>query len=158
MSTTTITVRPTTSILEKLAERFDRVRRRAFDLFEEKGAEGQELDHWLAAEREEGLEPPVRVSETDHGYEVEASLPGMSGRDVMVEATNEDVLITAEHTEHHRGKKHGGSESSMRIFRAIHFPRAIDREHVQAEYRGGTLRVKAAWMKAGDAPEAAAHA
>src|SRR5690349_4748277 len=118
MNKTKIKVRHADSFLEQLSDRFDRIRRRAFELFERRGAGSPDLalEDWLAAERELALQPPVELSETEEGFEVEAALPGMDPDDVVVEATNEDVLISAERKSRHKDNAHGKTETMVRMF------------------------------------------
>jgi HSP20 family protein len=151
---TEIVVRQTDSIFDQVRQRFERIQQRAFDRFQLRGAGAVDraLDDWLDAERELALEPQVQFSETDQGYEVQAALPGMDVKDVHVEVTNDDVLITAEKTERHYDRE-GDTESCLRVFRVIHFPKAIDAERVKAEYREGVLSVKAG-LKPAPAPVA----
>jgi len=147
---TKIAVKPTDSILNQMGERFDRIRQRAFELFTRRDPSSQtDVDDWLAAERELSLEPAIEVMEKDGRFEVDAALPGIEARNVQVEATPDELLITAvqEEGEPTYGDGTVINRSTTQMFGAVHFPTSIDPEHVTADFHRGHLKVKAILAK-----------
>jgi HSP20 family molecular chaperone IbpA len=144
MEKTEIAVKPTESILNQVGQRIERIRRRAFELF--KGRDQSldaELDDWLAAERELSL-PNIDLRQNEGKFEIEAALPGMEAKDVKVEATREDLFITAEHGVAVAAKAdRAAHQSTTQLFGAVHFPSPIDPNTVTANYGKGFLRVSA---------------
>ncbi|MEO8358977.1 MAG: Hsp20/alpha crystallin family protein [Vicinamibacteria bacterium] len=142
MSKTKIKVHSAASVLERMREKLDLIRQRAYERFQtrEPGSFESEIDDWLAAEREiDGL-GAVTLRATDRGFEIDAALPGMDAESVRIEATADDLLITAQRNEDPPGKD---GAFTFKMMRAIHFPAPIDLDHVKAEYREGHLRLKA---------------
>ena len=140
-----IAVKPAESILGQVGQRIEKIRQRAFELFKGRDQSlAAELDDWLAAERELSL-PTLDLQQKDGRFEIEAALPGMDAGDVKVEATREDLLITAEHGVAGPAAQQGspGSQATTQLFGAVHFPSPIDPNTVTANYRKGLLRVSA---------------
>jgi HSP20 family protein len=132
---------------EELDRRVDAVRKRAFELFEQRGfAPEHDLDDWLAAEREVLGWPAAELKEKDHNYEVEVALPGFAPDEVEVSATPTDIVV---HAAADREKK-GETErviwtefGSNDVYRYFHLPQAVASEKVQAEFDEGLLRITA---------------
>ncbi len=117
--------------------RFNRVRPATiFDEFErlfERPFSRPETTHWSIA---------IDVSETDEGYLVEASLPGIAVDDL--EITLEDGVLTIEgevETEeesedvnyHVRERRYG------KFGRSVRFPTMVNGDEVEANYKDGIL-------------------
>ena len=68
------TAKTSLPIFEEVARRFDAVRQRAFDLFENRGGElGHDQEDWLKAERELFCWPAAELAERDGKYESKAN-------------------------------------------------------------------------------------
>ena len=105
----------------------------------------------LAAERELVWKPAVELRQKDGQFEVLAATPGVEAKDLDVQITPEDLLITADiHHEHtaEEGAVQLCEFKAGKLFRSVHFPEKIDPESVKAEYRNGMLRLTAAVAKA----------
>ena len=86
----------------------------------------------------------MRIVDTQ--LRVPKQLSGIEAKDINIEATSEDIVITAE-TEHRhneqKGTVHYCEFQSGKLFRAIHLPKKIDPDKVKAEFKNGLLRLTA---------------
>jgi HSP20 family protein len=133
---------------ESLLERNEPVQRqsteRVFDLFKGRsGAVGWVFDDWLAAERETLWTPPVALVETEDEFLVEAAIRGVSARDLEVLVSSTGVLIQGRSAHQHRPGElvYPCEVRPGRLVRTIEFPRPVDPDKVNAEYRNGLLRI-----------------
>jgi HSP20 family protein len=140
------------SLFDDSQELFNKLQRRAFDLFQERGADdGQALDDWFRAERD-WLEMPVsELTEDENQVHVRAAVPGLKAGDVTVTATPRELVIRGETSTRNKGKKgeaHFSEFSQKQIFRRFGLPTQIDVDHVAAHLEDGMLTI--------DMPKAAA--
>lgn len=94
--------------------------------------------------REQSVVPEVDVRETDSGFQLEASLPGISKDDVSVKVKDNYVLLSGERKEetekdeedyYHREISYGAFK------RAIPLPAKIDSDSASASMEDGVLTV-----------------
>jgi HSP20 family protein len=135
------------SILEDLNRIHEEVSRRAYDLFQNhEGFLAGSLGDWFRAEREVIWRPAVELREKDGHFELAVALAGVDPKDLDVQVTPQDILITAEsrhqHDEQH-GTVHVCEFKAGRLFRSIRLPQPIDPDTVKASYRNGMLHVTA---------------
>ena len=144
-------VKRTDTIVDELDRLTQAIRRRAYDLFRNRGPHwGGALTDWLTAERELVSKPTVELRQRDRQFEVLAALPGLEAKDLDIQITPEDVLIKAEIAHEHTadtGTVHVCEFNGGRIFRSVHFPEKIDPDSAKAEYRNGMLRLTATIAK-----------
>jgi HSP20 family protein len=134
-------------VFTEIANRMEEVRKRAFELFEQRGREfGHDLDDWLAAEREVLGWPAAELKEKDSAYEMEVTLPGFTPKDVEVTATPNEVIVHACAEE----RKSGQNESVVwtefganDVYRRFAFPEGISADKITADFDNGLLRVMA---------------
>ena len=141
-----ISVRKQESITNEMAGLHERIMRRAYEIFEDRGGiAGFDLDHWLAAERELVWKPSIELSEKDNELLLTVALPGLEPNDIQIEATPEDLLIRAEIRHEHRGDDaiHSCEFHRGSMFRMIHFPKRINPDNVRAEFKNGLLSIHA---------------
>lgn len=123
----------------------DEIERRAFELFETRGAAGMlALDDWLCAERELFWEPQATVVERDDAYEIEIAMPGTKPTEVEVQVTGHGVLVKSAVCLNPRsdGEKLYVDELPQgRAFRLFELSGRLDREKASAELRDGLLKV-----------------
>ena len=143
MKKTELAVKKADSILDELSQHFQMIRQRAFELYQSRpDSMAGEWDNWFEAERAVSLEPPVELRRANGEFEIDAALPGVDPKDLKVQVTAEDVLITAEiAAERKLGETQ--SESVTRLFRAVHLPMPINPDAVKADYRHGLLHLTA---------------
>lgn len=147
-----VELKKTDSIFEELNRLHEVISQRAYDLFcNHKGFLTGPLDDWLRAERELVWRPAIELRQKDGQIELVAAIAGMEPKDLDVQVTPDDILITGA-TEHHHDTKEGTVHfcefKSGQLFRSIHLPNTIDPDSAKAEYRNGLLRLTAAVAKA----------
>jgi len=97
-------------------------------------SQGQELD-WV---------PRVEVQESGNNLIVQAELPGLTEKDVRVEATDEGLLITGEkqrQQENEEGGWHHSEISYGRFARLIPLPESAKIDQARANFQNGMLKV-----------------
>jgi HSP20 family protein len=142
-------------VFEEINQRFEAIRKRAFEFFEGRGAEfGRELDDWLKAEREVLGTPAAELTEKDGAYQVQVALPGFEAKDIEVTATPTDIAIRAEAKQETKKEENGKvlwtEFGSQQVFRRVPLPEATDATKIEAKLENGILRIIA--------PKAAAKA
>lgn len=139
------------SILGEVEKMQNQVLQRAYDLFINRGSvDGLDLQDWFDAEQELSWKPAVELAEKGSVFIVQAALPGVEPKDLDVQVTPEDLLITADIRHAHKEKEgtvHLCEFHAGKLFRRIHFPRKVDPEKVKAEFANGLLHVVAAVAK-----------
>src|SRR5690606_4928253 len=106
-TTEDIQVKKHGSIQHTLNELHEMISRRAYELFENGGLFAGPLADWFRAERELISRPPIELRQKDGQFELDAALPGIDPKQLDVQVTPEDVLITA--TEEHRNERKEGT-------------------------------------------------
>jgi HSP20 family protein len=137
----------TLPIFADITKRFDVVRKRAHELFENRGSElGQALQDWLAAEREVFGWTAAELSEKENAYQVEFTLAGFDAKDVQVTATPSEIIVRAATKEERKIEKEEvlwTEFGSKDICRRFELPNPIDTEKVTATLEKGILRINA---------------
>src|SRR4051812_22714114 len=148
----TLPIKKNESIFDELKNMQDRIMNRAYDIFENNGRTiGRDLEHWLNAERELVWKPAIELTENDGAFHVQVAIPGVDPKAIDIEVATDFLLIKAEvHHEHtsDRGEVHVCEFESGSLFRSIRFPKKVDPNKVQAEFKNGMLHLKAAVAKA----------
>lgn len=125
----------------------ERIMRRAYDIFQGNGSVfGQDLDDWLAAERELIWKPAIELSEKNNQFEVKVAVAGVDPKDLRVEVTSEELLVKAEtrtEKKEEKGEVHTSEFQSGYLFRSIRFPKKVDPGKVKAEVSNGLLSIVA---------------
>ena len=147
-----VRVRRVESLAPETDKMEQRLRQRAYALFETRGrSHGRHVDDWFEAERELIWKPAIEVREKGGQLSVDVELPGIQPRDLDVRVTPDRLLVRAR-TSHiqleNRGAIHISERISKDVFRAIDLPKAIDPERVRAEYYQGLLHVVASVSEA----------
>jgi HSP20 family protein len=135
------------SLFEQMDTAFDRIARRAFQLFEGDGRIfGRDLEHWLKAEQE--LFHPVctELTESDEAFALKAEVPGFSEKDLEIKVEPQRVTITGKREstskEEKKGKIIRSEMSSDQILRLVDLPAEIDADKVTAILKNGMLSVE----------------
>lgn len=132
----------------------DRIRARAFNLFNGRGCRhGHAMDDWLRAEREICW-PAAELSERDDEYELDVALAGFEPADIDITATPSELIVKARHEskskkkEKREGAKIRWSEfKSEDVYRHIELPEAVDVGHITAHFDNGLLKIMAPKIK-----------
>lgn len=133
--------------LKETIDLLDGVRRRAFELFQRRGAvPGNDVADWLQAEREIFQVPSLELSENGSEFRLELALPGFEAEDMRIAALPDAVIVEADAVHHHRGNS--GSIrlcefGERRVFRQIPLPERVDVDRVSASLDKGVLHVRA---------------
>lgn len=128
------------------AQLFNDIRRRAYELFENRGfsAPGQDLDDWFRAERELLSCPAAELSENGKQYDVQVALPGFDAKDVEVTATSNEVVVHAK-TEHEKKSEEGKvvwtEFGSNEVYRRVTLPGPAVVDRITAKLDKGVLKV-----------------
>jgi len=132
------------SLLDQVDAAFDRIARRAFEIFEGDGRIfGRDLDNWFKAERE--LFHPVftKLTESDEGFEIKAEVPGFSEKELDISVEPRRVVITGRREstskEEKKGKTICSEISSDQILRIVELPVEIETDKVTATLKNGVL-------------------
>jgi HSP20 family protein len=144
--TEAVRVRKPQSIAEDLARINERIMRRAYEIFQNRGSLASDLDNWLTAESETVWKPAIELTETQTEFVLTVAAPGIEPKDIQVETTAEDIVIQAEsHHEHVEGEGavHSCEFQCGSMFRTVHFPKRINPDGVKAEFKHGILKIHA---------------
>src|SRR5580658_509170 len=87
-----------TNKLETLA---DRIRRRAYEIFQDRGTDGRDFDDWLQAEHDLTFAPESELVEKDGKYEIRVAAPGFQATETSVTALPDAVIVSAESSHKH---------------------------------------------------------
>jgi HSP20 family protein len=94
--------------------------------------------------REPAWAPAVEIRETDNNLVVSAELPGLTEKDVKVEATPEGLVIEGERKREYTGEEGGLHRSERaygRFWRLIPLPEGAEVESAKASFENGILEV-----------------
>jgi hypothetical protein len=121
------------SVEHSVAEIEDRIAKRAYERFLERGSSpGDELEDWLAAEAELIVNCRVGVRVDDDRIVAEIFLPNVDPSGLFVSVTPHDVLVLS--TLDSEGRQ---------VFQTVHFPEEIELSNAAAEHVLDTLFVSA---------------
>ncbi len=88
--------------------------------------------------------PAVEVRQNDNNLVISAELPGLTEKDVRVEATPDGLVIQGERKQEYTGEE-GGVRRSERVYgqfyRLIPLPEGADVDNAQASFENGLLQV-----------------
>jgi HSP20 family molecular chaperone IbpA len=109
----------------------DAVRRRAYELSEQKGCvDGADPDDWLQAEREVLYVPQTEIRETAKSFSIRIPAPAFSAEDLEAIALPSGLLVRA-------------STQVQFFYRPFDFSKPIGAEKVKATFNEGKLTIQA---------------
>ena len=133
-------------IFLEFAEIAERIRDRAFQLFEDRGAiAGHEIDDWLMAEQEVCWPPAELVEESDE-FEIKIALAGYEPEEISVTATPKEIIVKADHESDEDDEDaitRFSEFRSNRVYRRFELPTKIRSDNVEARFRNGLLKIEA---------------
>lgn len=144
----------TGSIFEEMKSLSDRIRDRAFELFERRGgANGFALDDWLKAEQDFLQIPKSELIENDGQFKATLAAPGLEPKEIKVTALPDAVIVSASST--HKHEKSEGNVcfcefNEQNLFRRFDLPAPINVDAVTANLEKGVLTVMAPKAAAGE--------
>jgi HSP20 family protein len=138
---------PASSVQDEMKYLSERIRNRAFELFERRGAgDGLAIEDWLNAERDLFRVPESELIDRDGEFEARVSAPGFDPAQVHVTALPDALIVkgSATHT-------HDKSEGNVRfcefdqktLFRRFDLPEPINVDKVTANLEKGVLKLTA---------------
>ena len=135
------------TLFESMETLFNDVRRKAFDLFQQRGGmDGLDLDDWFRAEQDLVWKPESELAETEKEFQMKVAVPGLEAKDIQISALPDAVVIQAE-TRHEEEKKEGKVHYSeirnKKLFRRFAMSGGIDVEQVKANLDNGVLEITA---------------
>jgi HSP20 family protein len=137
----------TIPFLSEMEDLFERIRRRAYGLFERRGrGDGGDLGDWFTAEREMLWSPPAELMEKDGAYQARIAAPGFDAKEIQVSATPRCIVVRAEATktgEKEEGNLHFSDFGERALFRRIDLSERIDPGKVKAILDKGILELTA---------------
>jgi HSP20 family molecular chaperone IbpA len=123
------------------------IRARAYELSQQRGHSGREVDDWLTAESEIISVPPAELIEKKGTFQVTLAILGIPLRDMRVLATADQILVRGDYhhsRENEEGTVHLCDFKSVTLFRSVRFPEPIDVNSLEVELQNGILRITAA--------------
>jgi HSP20 family protein len=139
------------SLLDEIKALSDRIRQRAYEIFQGRGGgDGFAANDWAAAERDLFRIPESELIEQDGKFKVEVSAPGFDPADVRVTALPDALIVRASSTH-----KHEGSEGDVcfcefgqkALFRRFDLREPINVDKVNANLDQGVLHLTASKAK-----------
>jgi HSP20 family molecular chaperone IbpA len=135
------------SLFEQVVVTADKIRQRAFELFQKRGDAGdRSLDDWLQAEREVILSPQSELIEKDGKYRVRVAVPGFDAKDIHVTAIPGALIVEAK-AKHKHEKSEGDvylcEFGQRQLFRRLDLPAPINPDKVTANLEQGILQLTA---------------
>jgi len=122
----------------------DRIRQRAYEIFQNRGTDGREVDDWLEAERDLIFAPESELVEKDGRYEIRIAAPGFKPAETNVTVLSDAVIVSAESTHKHEEKTedvHFCEFGEKTLFRRLDLPKPINVDRVTATLDEGMLRI-----------------
>ena len=138
-----VAVRKTESVWDQIQKMEQQIMRRAYEIFNSNGV-GQDLENWLAAEREMIWKPAIELSEKDNQFLLRIVVAGVDPKDLRVEVTADELLVRAESQTRKKEKKgeiHTSEFQSGSLFRLVRFPKKVNPDQVKAEVKNGLLEI-----------------
>jgi len=133
------------NLFEQMDEAFERIARRAFELFKGDGHSfGRDLEHWFKAERELFHPVSTELTETDEAFSLKAEVPGFSEKELEIKAEPRRVVITGKRessSKEKKGKVISSEMSSDQLLRVVELPVEIETDKVSANLKNGMLTV-----------------
>ena len=133
-------------IFLEFAEIADRIRDRAYKLFEDRGfVEGYDIEDWLTAEHQVCWPPAELVEESDE-FEIKIALAGYEPDEISVTATPKEIIVKADHETEEEDEdevKLFSEFRSNRVYRRFELPAKIRADKVEAKFKNGLLKIEA---------------
>jgi HSP20 family protein len=133
------------SISERIERLYQAVSRRAYELFEHGGrVHGNDMNHWLEAEKEFLQPMTIKMEQTDGEIVLRADVPGFASSELEVSVEPSRVTISGKH-ESRNESKDGDTQyveqRSDEIFRSLELPAQVNANKVSATLKDGVLNV-----------------
>lgn len=140
----------TASIFEEIKALSERIRERAYEIFEGHGGDGFDKQDWLNAEKDLLCACESDLVEKDGKFEVRMNAPGFDPGEVKVTALPDALIVRAasSHThEENEGDVRFCEFGQKTLFRRFDLPESINLDKVTADLSKGVLHLTAVKAK-----------
>lgn len=131
------------ALFERLNHLHESIARRAFELFQGRGALcGRDLDDWFSAETEFLHPVHLEISEADNSLTVRAEVPGFSSKELAIDVESRRLTITGKQElqkESKKGKTVYSERCAKEILRIVDLPAEVDPPNASATLKDGIL-------------------
>ena len=89
--------------------------------------------------------PSLDIVEKDSSFEITADIPGVEEKNIKVEIKNNYLTICGskeKEESYTKGKIHRSERSYGSFFRSITLSDNIDKDHIKASFKNGTLKIE----------------
>jgi HSP20 family molecular chaperone IbpA len=126
--------------MRRCAEVLLATRRRAYDLFEERGGgHGNDVEDWIRAEREILFPATVTVARTPGRYSIEISIEGYKQKDLQAYTVGDLLIVKGDVATSNAGEDSGVEEKSL--FVQWPLPETAVRDRIKAAVSKDTLTI-----------------
>jgi HSP20 family protein len=130
------------SFLERFNKLYERISRRAYEIFESNGRKfGHDLEDWFQAESEILPSFDLQIKEKENSLIVEAEVPGFSAKELEVSLEPWRLTISGNKEMKEAQGKTTYRESSDQFLRLIDLPSEIDTRKASATLKNGFLEI-----------------
>jgi HSP20 family protein len=134
------------SIFEEMDRMFEKLEKRAFNLFRERGAyDGLAMNDWFQAEAQLFKSTPVEIEEKEKELVVRVEVPGFQAKELSVRAEPQNVTVYGKvenKTEpDDKSKRHYSEFSGREAFRSIWLPVTVNADNATATLDKGVLTI-----------------
>jgi HSP20 family molecular chaperone IbpA len=134
-------------LLDQIQNYFERIRQKAFEIFEKNGAaHGHDVEQWLEAEREIRGRSILEITENEGRFELTVAAPSIEPGAIEVSAFP-DLIVVSEKTAQREEKVQAGvrlpGSRVERLFYCVTLPEPLDVDSASATLEKGVLRILA---------------
>lgn len=134
------------TLFERMSRIHDEIARRAFDLFQQDGSLGRDLENWFTAEEQLVHPVHVNINETETSLNVQAEVPGFEPKDIEISLEPARLTISgkreANQERQEKGKVIYKELCSSEMLRVIDLPAEVDPEKTRATLKNGVLELE----------------
>src|SRR5436189_704205 len=102
-----VPIQKISSIRDEIKNIEKRIMKRAYEIFQDNGVLGRDLENWMQAEQELVWKPALELSERNGEFLLAVAVSGVDPKDIDVEVTPEDIILKADVQHDH--KEHKGT-------------------------------------------------
>jgi HSP20 family molecular chaperone IbpA len=140
-------------VVEEMKATFDKIRKRAFELFEQRGgAPGFDVEDWVRAEHDLFWVPQAELFQTEAEFKIKIGVPGFEAKDLNITAQSTEILIQGKTEKREEKTEKGVSYSEFgtkSLYRRFALAKPIEIAAVTANVENGMLTVIAPKKKEG---------
>jgi HSP20 family molecular chaperone IbpA len=134
-------------VYKDLQRRLEKIRQRAYELFETRGREpGGDVGDWLTAEREVLGRPPLRTQKNDREFQLQVPFDDYDVNQVEILVTPSEIIVHAKTNAEQLMEEAdwvSAEFASRDVYLRIELPEPIDVDKTEATFEEGTLCISA---------------